>query len=69
LLGRSPGKKLPHFGIGFVETWIEQVNDDLGAPAVLNGFVGRAFGIGPHRIPEILITANQIANEFGRARL
>ena len=25
----------------------EQVNDDGGAPAALNGFVGRAFGIGP----------------------
>ena len=35
------------FGIGFVESWIQQVNDDEGAPAVLNGFVGRAFGIGP----------------------
>jgi hypothetical protein len=34
-------------GIGFVESWIQQVNDDAGAPAVLNGFVGRAFGIGP----------------------
>ena len=33
--------------IGFVESWIQQVNDDDGAPAVLNGFVGRAFGIGP----------------------
>jgi hypothetical protein len=35
------------FGIGFVESWIQQVNDDGGAPAVLDGFVGRAFGIGP----------------------
>jgi hypothetical protein len=35
------------FGIGFVESWIQQVNDDEGAPAALNGFVGRAFGIGP----------------------
>jgi hypothetical protein len=35
------------FGIGFVESWIQQVNDDGGAPAALNGFVGRAFGIGP----------------------
>ena len=26
---------------------IQQVTDDEGAPAVLNGFVGRAFGIGP----------------------
>jgi hypothetical protein len=33
-------------GIGFIESWIQQVNDDGGAPAVLNGFVGRAFGIG-----------------------
>ena len=35
------------FGIGFIESWIQQVTDDEGAPAVLNGFVGRAFGIGP----------------------
>jgi hypothetical protein len=35
------------FGIGFVESWIQQVNDDGGAPAALNGFLGRAFGIGP----------------------
>ena len=35
------------FGLGFVESWIQQVNDDQGAPAVLNGFLGRAFGIGP----------------------
>ncbi len=34
-------------GIGFVESWIQQVNDDGGAPAALNGFSGRAFGIGP----------------------
>jgi len=34
-------------GIGFVESWIQQVNDDGGAPAALNGFAGRAFGIGP----------------------
>ena len=34
-------------GIGFVENWIQQVNDDAGAPAALNGFAGRAFGIGP----------------------
>src|SRR6266513_5353835 len=34
-------------GIGFVESWIQQVNDDKGAPAALNGFLGRAFGIGP----------------------
>jgi len=34
-------------GIGFVESWIQQVNDDAGAPAGLNGFAGRAFGIGP----------------------
>ncbi len=34
-------------GIGFVESWIQQVTDDGGAPAVLNGFVERAFGIGP----------------------
>jgi hypothetical protein len=35
------------FGIGFVESWIQQVNDDEGAPDALNGFVGRARGIGP----------------------
>jgi hypothetical protein len=35
------------FGIGFVESWIQQLTDDSGAPAQLNGFVGRAFGIGP----------------------
>jgi hypothetical protein len=35
------------FGIGFVESWIQQITDDPGAPAVLNGFRGRAFGIGP----------------------
>jgi len=35
------------FGIGFVESWIQQVNDDEGAPVALNGFLGRAFGIGP----------------------
>ena len=35
------------FGIGFVESWIQQITDDAGAPASLNGFVGRAFGIGP----------------------
>jgi len=35
------------FGIGFVEGWIQQITDDGGAPAVLDGFVGRAFGIGP----------------------
>src|SRR5947199_2046883 len=34
-------------GIGFVESWIQQVNDDAGGPAALNGFLGRAFGIGP----------------------
>jgi hypothetical protein len=35
------------FGIGFIESWIQQLNDDKGIPATLNGFVGRAFGIGP----------------------
>jgi len=36
------------FGIGFVESWIQQVTDDGGATANrLNGFSGRAFGIGP----------------------
>jgi len=36
------------FGIGFVESWIQQVTDDQGNLADrLNGFVGRSFGIGP----------------------
>ena len=35
------------FGIGYVESWIQQLTDDTGAPASLNGFVGHAFGIGP----------------------
>ena len=36
------------FGIGFVGSWIQQVTDDEGTVADrLNGFVGRAFGIGP----------------------
>ncbi len=36
------------FGIGFVESWIQRVTDDGGATAdALNGFTGRAFGIGP----------------------
>jgi hypothetical protein len=35
------------FGIGFIESWIQQITDDGGAPAALNGFRGRAFGIGP----------------------
>jgi len=35
-------------GIGFVESWIQQVSDDEGTTANrLNGFSGRAFGIGP----------------------
>jgi hypothetical protein len=29
------------FGIGFVESWIQQVDNDGGAPSVLTGFVGR----------------------------
>jgi len=36
------------FGIGFIESWIQQVTDDQGTLADrLNGFVGRSFGIGP----------------------
>ena len=36
------------FGIGLVGSWIQQVTDDEGTAAdALNGFVGRAFGIGP----------------------
>ena len=35
-------------GIGFIESWIQQVTDDGGPTGdALNGFVGRAFGIGP----------------------
>jgi len=33
-------------GIGFVESWIPQVNDDKGAPLHSTAFLG-AFGIGP----------------------
>jgi hypothetical protein len=34
-------------GIGFVESWIQQIiNDESTAAVPLNGFVGRAFGIG-----------------------
>jgi hypothetical protein len=36
------------FGIGFVESWIQQLTDDKGAPASLSGFVGRAFGDWPN---------------------
>src|SRR5262245_12956953 len=36
------------FGIGFVESWIQEVTDDRGTLADrLDGFVGRSFGIGP----------------------
>jgi hypothetical protein len=36
------------FGIGLVESWIQQVTDDEGTLVDrLNGFVGRSFGIGP----------------------
>ena len=36
------------FGIGFVESWIQQITDDGGSvPTGLHGFRGRAFGIGP----------------------
>ena len=42
------GRELQNgLGIGFVESWIQQLNDDDGAPAAINGFLGRAFGIGP----------------------
>jgi hypothetical protein len=35
-------------GIGFVESWIQQITDDGGSvPVGLHGFRGRAFGIGP----------------------
>jgi hypothetical protein len=35
-------------GIGSVESWIQQITDDGGTTADrLNGFSGRAFGIGP----------------------
>jgi hypothetical protein len=36
------------FGIGVIGSWIQQLTDDGGATADrLNGFVGRAFGVGP----------------------
>jgi len=36
------------FGIGVIGSWIQQLNDDGGTTADrLNGFVGRAFGVGP----------------------
>jgi hypothetical protein len=36
------------FGIGVIGSWIQQVGDDGGTTADrLNGFVGRAFGVGP----------------------
>jgi hypothetical protein len=34
------------FGIGFVESWTQQITNDESA-LTPNGFVGRAFGIGP----------------------
>ena len=35
-------------GVGVVGSWIEQITDDEGSTAdALNGFKGRAFGIGP----------------------
>ncbi|WP_052572983.1 transporter [Haloferula sp. BvORR071] len=36
------------FGIGLVGSWMDQLNDDSGPTADrLNGFSGRAFGVGP----------------------
>jgi hypothetical protein len=36
------------FGIGVIGSWIQQITDDGGTTADrLNGFVGRAFGVGP----------------------
>jgi hypothetical protein len=36
------------FGIGVISSWIQQITDDGGTTADrLNGFVGRAFGVGP----------------------
>jgi hypothetical protein len=36
------------FGIGVIGSWIQQLSDDGGTTADrLNGFVGRAFGVGP----------------------
>ncbi|HEY1121317.1 MAG TPA: transporter [Haloferula sp.] len=36
------------FGVGLIGSWIEQLSDDDGKTAdTLNGFSGRAFGIGP----------------------
>ena len=38
----------PDFGIGVIGSWIDQLTDDGGTTADrLNGFVGRAFGVGP----------------------
>jgi hypothetical protein len=38
------------FGIGFVESWIQQITDDGGsAPAVLRGFRGARFWHWPDR--------------------
>ena len=34
-------------GVGVVGSWIQQITDDIGAPSSLNGFVGRALGMGP----------------------
>ena len=35
-------------GIGIIGSWIEQLNDDTGPTArTVNGFRGRAFGVGP----------------------
>jgi hypothetical protein len=35
-------------GVGVVGSWIEQITDDEGSTAdALNGFRGRAFGVGP----------------------
>jgi hypothetical protein len=35
-------------GIGVIGSWIQQLSDDGGTTAdLLNGFVGRAFGVGP----------------------
>lgn len=42
-------KRFPNgFGMGVVGSWIEQLSDDEGgASDFLNGFSGRAFGVGP----------------------
>jgi hypothetical protein len=42
------GRELQNgLGIGFIESWVQVTDDEGTAADALNGFVGRAFGIGP----------------------